>query len=79
MMARVRQAEEGRGMRTATGLRIDPEAWYSEEDAWGMGFTEEVLARARKREGLKSRVVGDMRVYRGSWLEEWLNREAVPA
>lgn len=60
------------------GFVIDPERWYDELELRQAGwFSEDQLRRGRKKEGLRCRVIDrTKRIYKGAWLEEWLERMA---
>jgi hypothetical protein len=59
------------------GVRIDPEAVYTEFEIRQLGLaTEADLKRARKRGDLKFRDLGrGHRTYLGSWLLAWFTGE----
>lgn len=62
-----------------TGIKIDPEAMYTEHSLRVFGIDEESLATGRKKDGLPCRDVGSgVRLYLGSELLEWFERRRVP-
>lgn len=52
--------------------RFEPEAWYEEAGLRARGLDGQALARAVRRGELRCRKVGRTRLFKGSWLTEWL-------
>jgi len=53
-------------------LKLDAECWYDEETLRAKGIDGKALAEARRSGKLRSKKVGRLRYYKGSWISQWL-------
>lgn len=58
----------------AAMIRFDADAFYDEDALRLLGLDSQALARARKEGSLPCRQVGRVRLYKGTWLQEWLSK-----
>jgi hypothetical protein len=73
MMRRVR-AENGRREGLDVTIRLDPGSYY---DGWTlqiMGIDGDTLEAAREAGHLRCRELGEITLYKGEWVLEWLDQ-----